>query len=120
MSIKQTEALVEKLILNNRSLGDDDVLLWAAVCRVQMPLHYGDSLAAVLMNHVSFGLPPYGTVSRARRKLQDMTKNKKWEQYCSSDKLKALRKKNEEKFLKYSREQVVTTPTDSKGNPTLF
>lgn len=50
---------------------DDDMVLYAIICRRTTHVSLNDSFFYVLLHHKSCGLPSYESVTRIRRKVQE-------------------------------------------------
>ncbi len=100
----ETTKLVKGILEEKPETRDDDNLLWLEALRATVrDWKYGNkmcdlTLAYVLTSIHRLGLPPFGTVSRARRKLQE-----KYPELRGSEQARRKRAKREEVFLEYAR-----------------
>ena len=67
--ISRVEQLVEKALRENEETRKDDFVLYYEVAK--QIVNPDISLKGALLNHKKLGLPPFETVSRCRRKLQE-------------------------------------------------
>lgn len=98
MSIKTTEVLVLDCLQKNVKTRKDDFILYGSVLK-RMNLDLTRSIAYFLTNHKELKLPPFATVIRCRRKLQ----NKYPE--LNDIEMSNIRQDEEEKFINYAREK---------------
>lgn len=92
------EKAIEPILLNNPYTRADDMLLYLEYLR---GIGAAGDLAAVLSDRkyrIAYGIAPYETVSRVRRKLQE-----KYECLRPSKDYIEYRRKNEIEFRKYAR-----------------
>lgn len=89
---------VEAILLNDPFTRADDMLLYLEYLR---SIGAAGDLAAVLSDRkyrIAYGIAPYESVSRARRKLQE-----KYEDLRPNKAFIKLRRENEKEFRKYAR-----------------
>lgn len=98
MNIKTTEVLVLDCLQKNVRTRKDDFILYGAVLK-RMNLDLNTSIAFFLQYHKELKLPPFATVIRCRRKLQN-----KYPELNDVDMVN-IRKSEEEKFINYAREK---------------
>lgn len=67
--ISKVEQLVERALRDNEETRKDDFVLYYEV--VKQIVNPDISLKGALLNHKKLDLPPFETVSRCRRKLQE-------------------------------------------------
>ena len=66
------EPIVRDILKHNPDTRSDDFLLYNAVCKRMFPLSFGIiPFERALKYHKEIGLPPWETVSRIRRKIQE-------------------------------------------------
>lgn len=95
---KTVEKAIEPILLNNPYTRADDMLLYLEYLR---SIGAAGDLAAVLSNRkyrIAYGIVPYESVSRVRRKLQE-----RHECLRPCKDYIAYRRKNEKEFRKYAR-----------------
>jgi hypothetical protein len=68
--MEKVETLVRSVLERNKSTREDDHLLYNEVLRKINPLLVNDNFEMSFINAKKLGLPVFGSVSRARRKLQ--------------------------------------------------
>lgn len=69
MKITVIEPMVEKALRENKETRKDDFVLYYEVAK--QIVNPDISLKGALLNHKKLGLPPFESVSRCRRKLQE-------------------------------------------------
>lgn len=101
MRAKQIEPLVREALTNKPATRDDDFLLMFEVYKHyigSIEFHYL-SIAYVLENHRDFGLPSFESITRARRKLQELDPA-----LASSKKMQKIRDAEEAAYKAYAME----------------
>lgn len=71
MKIENVEKLVKQALERNKSAREDDHLLYIEVVYIIDPALVNVNFKMNFMNARNLGLPPFESVSRARRKLQE-------------------------------------------------
>lgn len=69
MKITMIEPMVEKALRENKETRKDDFVLYYEVAK--QIVNPDITLKGALLNHKKLGLPPFESVSRCRRKLQE-------------------------------------------------
>lgn len=64
--------VVEHILKNHPDARDDDLRLFGWVCRYVCPTVMDMSFKEVLWKNADLGLPSYETITRARRKAQEL------------------------------------------------
>ena len=72
MKIKRIEGVVKQVLLENEEARDDDYILIADVCNRMIPSVGKLPFNICLLGHEELGLPSFESITRARRKLQEM------------------------------------------------
>jgi hypothetical protein len=94
MKVNQLEPLVDKALRSCEEARKDDFVLYYEVAKELMTP--GITFKSALLNHKRLGLPPFESVSRCRRKLQERDNSLK-------DKDTALkRESNQQEFIDYA------------------
>ena len=96
--IKSTQGLVESVLIKYKKARNSDDYLYLKVIAKVNPQVVSMPFINVMQNTRALGLPPYETVSRIRRKLQE-THPELW----SDKKIKAYREEAEKDFEDYAR-----------------
>lgn len=90
------EAMVFEILREVEVARSDDYILFAEVINRFYPDIVNVPLCTALMEHREINLPIYGTITRARRKIQN-----KYPEYAS-ERTKKLRAKKESEYIAYS------------------
>lgn len=94
--INLIEPVVEEALIQNPATRGDNFILYIEVLKkfvnVELPLDY------VFANHKSLGVPALETITRCRRKLQELNPN------LRDEKAKRIRHKEEESYKDYASE----------------
>lgn len=98
MKIDNVENLVKQALIKNISARDDDHLLYIEVVYIIDPGLVNVNFMMNFKNARSLGLPPFETVSRARRKLQE-----KYPELRATSKVENARKEKQMEFEEYSK-----------------
>lgn len=98
MKIDNVENLVKQALIKNKSARDDDHLLYIEVVYIIDPALVNVNFAMNFKNARQLGLPPFETVSRARRKLQE-----KYPELRATSKVENARKEKQMEFEEYSK-----------------
>lgn len=98
-----TTDLVKTILTEKPETRDDDYLLWAetileTIRKREYPYIYDLTLLYTLKHIHKMGLPPFQSVSRARRKLQA-----KYPELRGSDRARRGRAKKEKTFKEYAK-----------------
>ena len=96
--IKSTQSLVETVLIKYKKARNSDDFLYLHVIALINPKAVSMPFINVMRNLRDLGLPPYETVSRIRRKLQE-TRPELW----SDKKIKEYREEAEKDFEEYAR-----------------
>ena len=70
--MKDFLTLVTKILTEHAVTRDDDFKLYVWVCYELCPENMDGKFSKTMWNHEELGLPSYETVTRARRKAQEM------------------------------------------------
>ena len=81
---------VKAILLENPATRDDDMLLYGAFCLKHNLVAPNTDFYSVMANAKKWGLPSYESVTRARRKVQEM------EEYLGGEKRRERKEKAEE------------------------
>lgn len=97
MAKKDILAFVESILRKFPKTRDDDFLLYGYICYNTDADVWDKTFGYVMVNHQKLGLPSYESVTRARRKLQEIDPGLRGKKY-------AKRKKIQEEYReKYGR-----------------
>lgn len=64
--------LVKRIMTEHSATRDDDFKLYARVCYAKVPASMNYSFPYALWHHTEMNLPSYESVTRARRKVQEL------------------------------------------------
>lgn len=95
--LKKVEQIVKKVLEEHPETRDDDFALLTQVYYEFNPEILGSSFNLVMLGHKEYGLPPFESVTRCRRKLQSKCKA-----LMSSRQIEEARKKEEEVYKEYA------------------
>lgn len=98
MKIDNVENLVKQALIKNKSARDDDHLLYIEVVYIIDPGLVNVNFMMNFKNARQLGLPPFESVSRARRKLQE-----KYPELRATSKVENARKEKQMEFEEYSK-----------------
>lgn len=98
MKIDNVENLVKQALIKNKSARDDDHLLYIEVVYIIDPGLVNVNFVMNFKNARQLGLPPFESVSRARRKLQE-----KYPELRATTKVENARKEKQMEFEEYSK-----------------
>ena len=98
MKIDNVEKLVKQALIKNKSAREDDHLLYIEVVYIIDPALVNVNFVMNFKNARQLGLPPFESVSRARRKLQ-----KKYPELRATSKVENARKEKQMEFEEYSK-----------------
>lgn len=98
MKIDNVENLVKQALIKNISARDDDHLLYIEVVYIIDPALVNVNFKMNFQNARQLGLPPFESVSRARRKLQE-----KYPELRATSKVENARKEKQMEFEEYSK-----------------
>ena len=98
MKIDNVENLVKQALIKNISARDDDHLLYIEVVYIIDPGLVNVNFMMNFKNARQLGLPPFESVSRARRKLQE-----KYPELRATSKVENARKEKQMEFEEYSK-----------------
>lgn len=98
MKIDNVENLVKQALIKNKSARDDDHLLYIEVVYIIDPALVNVNFVMNFKNARQLGLPPFESVSRARRKLQE-----KYPELRATSKVENARKEKQMEFEEYSK-----------------
>lgn len=98
MKIDNVENLVKQALIKNKSARDDDHLLYIEVVYIIDPALVNVNFVMNFKNAKQLGLPPFESVSRARRKLQE-----KYPELRATSKVENARKEKQMEFEEYSK-----------------
>lgn len=98
MKIDNVEKLVKQALIKNKSARDDDHLLYIEVVYIIDPGLVNVNFMMNFKNARQLGLPPFESVSRARRKLQE-----KYPELRATSKVENARKEKQMEFEEYSK-----------------
>ena len=100
--LKTVTDIVKKVLIDvPEARGSDDCLLVEVYGRIN-PTVIDCPFVLVLQNRKEFGLPPYKSVDRARRKLQSI-----YPELAANATVEAFRIENEEVYKDYARRHTV-------------
>lgn len=94
--IYMCEVLVEEALISNPATRGDNFILYIEVLKKFVDTKM--SLEAVFLNHKSLGIPSLETITRCRRKLQELNPTLRDQE---ADKIRANEKDD---FIEYSKE----------------
>lgn len=95
--LKRVEQIVRKVLEEYPETRDDDFVLLTHVYYMFNPEIIGSSFNLVMLGHKEYGLPPFESVTRCRRKLQAKCK-----ELMSSRQIEEARKREEEVYKEYA------------------
>lgn len=98
MKIDNVEKLVKQALERNKSAREDDHLLYIEVVYIIDPGLVNVNFMMNFKNARQLGLPPFESVSRARRKLQE-----KYPELRATSKVENARKEKQMEFEEYSK-----------------
>lgn len=98
MKIDNVENLVKQALIKNKSAREDDHLLYIEVVYIIDPGLVNVNFMMNFKNARQLGLPPFESVSRARRKLQE-----KYPELRATSKVENARKEKQMEFEEYSK-----------------
>lgn len=98
MKIDNVENLVKQALIKNKSAREDDHLLYIEVVYIIDPALVNVNFVMNFKNARQLGLPPFESVSRARRKLQE-----KYPELRATSKVENARKEKQMEFEEYSK-----------------
>lgn len=98
MKIDNVENLVKQALIKNKSARDDDHLLYIEVVYIIDPALVNVNFMMNFKSAKQLGLPPFESVSRARRKLQE-----KYPELRATSKVENARKEKQMEFEEYSK-----------------
>jgi len=98
MKIDNVEKLVKQALEKNKSAREDDHLLYIEVVYIINPALVNVNFAMNFRNARSLGLPPFESVSRARRKLQE-----KYPELRATKKVENARQEKQIEFEDYAK-----------------
>lgn len=90
---------VKAILLENPATRDDDMLLYGAFCAKHNLVRPDRTFYEVMANAKKWGLPSYESITRARRKVQEM------EEYLGGEKRKERKERAEELRNYYGRKE---------------
>lgn len=98
MKIENLERIVRQALERNKSARDDDHMLYIEVAYIIDPALVNVNFKMNFLNAKEVGLPPFESVSRARRKIQE-----KYPELRATAKVQEARKNKQLEFEEYSR-----------------
>lgn len=98
MKIESVEKLVHQALLKNKSARNDDHLLYIEVIYLIDPALVNVNFMMNFKNARNLGLPPFESVSRARRKLQE-----KYSELRAINEVENARKNKQIEFEEYAK-----------------
>ena len=98
MKIESVEKLVHQALLKNKSARNDDHLLYLEVIYLIDPALVNVNFKMTFQSARQLGLPPFESVSRARRKLQE-----KYSELKAINEVENARKNKQIEFEEYSK-----------------
>lgn len=98
MKIENLEVLVRQALERNKSTRDDDHMLYIEVAYIINPALVNVNFKMNFEHAIEVGLPPFESVSRARRKLQE-----KYEELRATEKVQNARINKQIEFEEYAR-----------------
>lgn len=102
MRIKEVEQNVQYVLEKYPQTRGDDFMLVSAVWLIGYDLAADLSWVYVFATHKSLGLPSWGSITRARRKLQA-----EFPELRADDSTEDIRMKEQEKFIAYALDEEV-------------
>jgi len=97
--IKNTTKIVKEILTESEAARNSDTVLYIRVCEKLNPAVLWHPFLDVIVTLKENGLPPFETVSRARRKIQA-----KHPELAGSERVTVARAEKEEVFREYARE----------------
>lgn len=98
MNLKNTKALVQSILENNKEARNSDMLLYLEVVKAKNPNVLNNTFGAVLLWLDKYDLPPFESVRRSRQKVQAECP---WLAAC--EKVQGFRAENESTFRDFAR-----------------
>lgn len=98
MKIDNVENLVKQALIKNKSARDDDHLLYIEVVYIIDPALVNVNFMMNFKSAKQLGLPPFESVSRARRKLQE-----KYPELRATSKVEKARQEKQIEFEEYAK-----------------
>lgn len=92
--INLIEPLVEEALINNKACRGDNFILYLEVLKKYINLDL--SIKDVFLNHINLGIPSLESITRARRKLQEVNPN------LRDEKTLKIRSKEEQEYKDYA------------------
>lgn len=99
--LRDTTKLVKEVLTDIPDTRNSDEYLYFVVCSRKNAIATNMPFGKVLMNRKQYSLPPFESVGRARRKLQE-----KYPELAGDRKVQEQRALNEETFREYARGTV--------------
>ena len=94
----KVERLVEKVLREYPDTRNDDfVLIYRVYKEINEEVVIRELFLQIMLYHKEYGFPPFESVSRARRKLQNT-----YPELCSNEKIQKLRDKEESVYIDYA------------------
>lgn len=97
MKIKEVHKIVVEVLEQHPATRDNDGLLYAVVCKRLAPDCVNRPFFEVIAKRGAFGLPAFESVSRARRKAQEMHP-----ELAAVAEVELAREENEQAFKQYA------------------
>lgn len=97
-NLRTIQDIVEKILKEEKLSRDSDHLLYYFFCKRIKPEILEDKYGDILLDFNAYGLPTFESVSRIRRKVQNL-----YPELRSNEKVVDWRKEREEAFEEYSR-----------------
>ena len=98
MKLQKVKQVVIEVLEESLMARDDDMVLYALVCKKVNPDVTKVPFSEVLLDHAGYGIPNLESVGRARRKVQEQRKD--LQSSCRASQIKAERL---EEFVAFSR-----------------
>lgn len=98
MKLQQVKQIVVETLEESLVARDDDMVLYALVCKKVNPDVVKLPFSEVLLDHADYGIPNLESVGRARRKIQEQRQDLQ-----SSQRARQIKAEREEEFVAFSR-----------------
>ena len=98
MELETLKKIVWNILDKKEGARNDDFVLYANVCK-EIGIDLNMELGFFLLDHIRLQAPPFGSVSRCRRKWQEKHPE------LVDNKTKEIREQEEEKYIKLSKEK---------------
>lgn len=95
---KEVQDIVKKVLLENEKAREDDFVLISDVLEIVCPKTKDMTIGYVLLNSKELGIPPFASITRARRKIF-----KENPELCP-ERIRKIREQEEKRYREWSKE----------------